>query len=123
MIADIIVLVLMVLGACFMLVASLGILRMPDVFMRMSCNAKSVTIGLGLLLLAFTLHFREIGVGSRAVATIAFIALTIPVASHRIGRAAYLGGISLWEGTIKDEFREALAARSEAGEGETDGKT
>jgi multicomponent Na+:H+ antiporter subunit G len=107
---DLLVLALMIAGALFMLVAALGIVRMPDVFMRMSCNAKSVIIGLTLLLLAFTLHFREIGVGSRALATIVFIALTVPVASHRIGRSAYLRGVELWEGTIRDELREALEA-------------
>jgi multicomponent Na+:H+ antiporter subunit G len=113
MILDLLVLFLMIAGALFMLVAALGILRMPDVFTRMSCNAKSVTIGLGFLLLAFTLHFREIGIGSRALATIAFIALTIPVASHRIGRSAYLSGVTLWEGTIRDELGEALEGTRE----------
>ncbi len=112
-ILEVFIFVLMILGALFMLVAALGILRMPDVFTRMSCNAKSVTIGLGFLLFAFMLHFRELGVGSRALATIAFIALTIPVASHRIGRSAYLSGVSLWEGTIRDELGEALKGTRE----------
>ncbi len=113
MILEFVIAALMVVGALFMLVAALGIVRMPDVFTRMSCNAKSVTIGLGFLLLAFMLHFREFGVGSRALATIAFIALTIPVASHRIGRSAYLSGVTLWKGTIKDELGEALEGTRE----------
>jgi multicomponent Na+:H+ antiporter subunit G len=102
---EIVVAVLMVSGALFMLVAALGIVRMPDVFTRMSCNAKAVTIGLGMLLFAFVLHFREIGIASRAVATLAFVILTVPVASHRIGRSAYLSGSPLWEGTTADEWR------------------
>lgn len=117
MILDVLVLILMVLGACFMFIAALGMLRMPDVFMRMSCNAKAVTVGLGLLLLAFTLHFRDVAVGSRALATIAFLALTVPVASHRISRSAYLSGVRLWEGTSRDELREAMEAGRHEAEG------
>jgi multicomponent Na+:H+ antiporter subunit G len=41
----------------------------------------------------------------RALATIGFIILTTPVASHRIGRVAYLDGAPLWEETITDEMR------------------
>lgn len=116
---EIVVAALMITGALFMLVAALGIVRMPDVYMRMSCNAKAVTIGLGMLLLAFILHFRELGVGSRAVATVAFLILTVPVASHRIGRSAYLSGAPLWEGTIGDEWRGG--AEKIDGKGEEDG--
>jgi multicomponent Na+:H+ antiporter subunit G len=97
---------LLVLGSFFMLTAAIGILRMPDLYMRMSANAKSVTLGVGTLLLALALHFQEVGVASRALATIAFIAMTVPVSSHLIGRAAYLSGVELWEKTIADELRE-----------------
>ncbi|HET98236.1 MAG TPA: monovalent cation/H(+) antiporter subunit G [Desulfurivibrio alkaliphilus] len=83
---------------------ALGILRMPDIYMRMSCNAKAVTIGLGQLLLALALHFGEIGVTARALATIGFVVLTIPVASHLLGRASYLSGQPLWQQTSRDEW-------------------
>lgn len=113
---EIAVVVLMVSGALFMLVAAVGILRMPDVFTRMSCNAKAVTIGLGLLLFAFVVHFRELGLASRAMATVAFIILTVPVSSHRIGRSAYLSGAPLWEGTVVDEWRQRAGKEGESGE-------
>jgi multicomponent Na+:H+ antiporter subunit G len=103
---DLLVIALLLSGAFFMLVAAVGILRMPDIYMRMSCNAKAVTIGLGLLLLGLALYFGEIGVGTRALATIGFIGLTIPVASHLLGRASYLSGLPLWHGTIRDEWRD-----------------
>lgn len=102
---EIILVFLLVAGAGFIFLAALGMVRMPDVFSRMSCNAKAATLGLGLLLLGLAIHFGELGVASRALATIGFIILTTPVASHRIGRVAYLDGAPLWEGTIKDELR------------------
>jgi multicomponent Na+:H+ antiporter subunit G len=46
----------------------------------------------------------EIGVGARALATVFFVFLTAPVAAHMIGRAAYVVGVPLWNGTIVDEL-------------------
>lgn len=103
--SEIVVAALLVLGAAFILVAALGLVRMPDIFLRMSCNAKASTLGIGLLLLALAIHFGELDVSGRALATIGFIVLTTPVASHRIGRVAYLDGAPLWEETITDEMR------------------
>jgi multicomponent Na+:H+ antiporter subunit G len=102
---DIIAAGLLVIGAFFIFVASLGIVRMPDMFMRMSCSTKAGTVGIGGLLLAVAVYFGELGVGSRALATISFIFLTAPIGSHRIGRIAYLIGVPLWEKTIKDEMQ------------------
>jgi multicomponent Na+:H+ antiporter subunit G len=103
--SELVVAALLVLGAAFILVAALGMVRMPDIFLRMSCNAKASTLGIGLLLAALAVHFGELDVSGRALATIGFIVLTTPVASHRIGRVAYLDGTPLWEGTIADEMR------------------
>ena len=88
-----------------MLVAGLGMMRMPDLFLRMSCSTKAATIGVGTLLFTLALYFANLGVTTRALATICFIFLTAPVGAHRIGRIAYLVGVKLWDGTIKDELK------------------
>jgi multicomponent Na+:H+ antiporter subunit G len=88
-----------------MFIAGLGIVRMPDIFMRMSCSTKAATIGVGTLLLALAVFFADFGVAARALATLGFILLTAPVSSHRIGRIAYLVGVPLWHKTIKDEMK------------------
>lgn len=103
--SEIVVAVLLVFGAALILLAGIGLVRMPDVFLRMSCNAKAATLGIGLLLLALAVHFGEMDVSGRALATSVFIILTTPIASHRIGRVAYLDGAPLWEGTLVDEMR------------------
>ncbi len=102
---DTLVCALLVAGAGFIFIAALGLLRMPDLFLRMSCSAKASTLGIGLLLLALIIHFDQAGVTGRALATLAFVVLTTPVASHRIGRVAYIAGAKLWEGTIRDELK------------------
>jgi multicomponent Na+:H+ antiporter subunit G len=104
-VTEILISALMVVGAFFMFVAGLGILRMPDLFMRMSSSTKAGTIGLGTLLLSLAFYFLDFGVAARAIATIGFIFLTAPVSSHRIGRIAYLVGVPLWHRTRKDEMQ------------------
>ena len=80
-------------------------LRMPDIFLRMSATTKTATLGVGAMLLGTALFFGDLGAISRAFAILVFILSTTPVAAHMIGRAAYSDGVPLWEGTIMDELR------------------
>lgn len=95
---------LMLTGALFMLAGSLGVLRMPDLFLRLSASTKAATLGTSSLLIAVTLHFGEIGVASRAAATMVFLLLTAPVAAHMLGRAGYFVGAKLADATLIDEL-------------------
>jgi multicomponent Na+:H+ antiporter subunit G len=89
---DLIAAALLTGGALLMLLAGIGILRMPDVYTRMQASAKASTLGAGMLLLAVTAHFEDLDVTVRTLATIAFIFLTVPVSAHLISRAAYRTG-------------------------------
>ena len=93
------------IGAFFMLVAGLGVLRMPDLYMRMSASSKASTLGVSFALLAAMFYFRDLAVTSRCVATIIFMFMTTPVAAHMIARAGYLSGARLWKGTIIDQLQ------------------
>lgn len=95
---------LFILGSFLMFLAGLGLLRLPDVFLRMSAATKASTLGAGFILLAAALYFEDLGTTSRAIATVFFLLLTGPVAAHRIARAAYFDGVHLWEGTIRDDL-------------------
>ena len=100
-------------GAVFALGAGLGVLRLPDVYTRMHASTKAGTLGAGLILIAAAIVLPDGAAGWRAVATIAFLILTIAVGSHLIGRAAYRTEVPLWEASVADEWmgRDALAAR------------
>jgi multicomponent Na+:H+ antiporter subunit G len=102
---DLITAILLILGAVFVLIAGLGVVRMPDIFLRLSATSKAGTLGVGLMLVATALYFDEAGITARALATLVFLLLTTPVAAHRIGRAAYITGAPLWEGTVQDDLR------------------
>ncbi len=105
--------VLLVIGALFMLIGALGVLRFPDLYMRISASTKASTLGAGFALMALAVHFNELGTTMRAGATIVFLVITGPVAAHLISRAAYFVGIRPWQGTITDE----LQGRYEKGTG------
>lgn len=102
--AESISLILLLLGAVFMLLAAIGLARMPDVLMRLHSSTKSTTLGVGLIMLGVALRFSDFAISVRAFAIVIFMFSTVPVAAHLIGRAAYLSGVPLWEGTLSDEM-------------------
>ncbi len=93
-------------GAFFMLVAAVGILRLPDFYTRMHAITKAGTLGVGLILLGISLHFAHLSAITRAAAVFTFVLLTAPVSAHMIGRAGYLDHVPLWKGTLVDQLRQ-----------------
>lgn len=104
---------LLIFGALFMFLAGVGVMRMPDLFMRMQAATKAATLGAGCMLLAVAVHFADLGVATRALLVIAFIFLTAPVAAHVIGNAAYSVGVPLWQGSVVNELRKEEPSVSE----------
>jgi multicomponent Na+:H+ antiporter subunit G len=111
---------LMFLGGLLMLLAAVGVARLPDLFMRMQATTKASALGAGLMVLAVAIFFGDVGTVMRAVLVIAFIFLTAPVSAHLIGRAAYFVGVPLWEGTVIDELRNHYDLRTHALTSEAD---
>ena len=95
-------------GTLFILLSAIGILKMPDLYIRMSATTKASTLGIGLVLAGTASYWQDFGIASRAIAIIVFLLLTAPVAAHIIGRAAYFDKVPLWEKTTIDELREAV---------------
>jgi multicomponent Na+:H+ antiporter subunit G len=83
---EIIVLVLILLGSIFILIAAIGLLRFRDVFSRMHATTKATSFGLLLILTGVALHFLSLVVFIKAYLVILFIYLTAPLAAHSISR-------------------------------------
>lgn len=105
---DIITSFLLVFGAILMLIAAIGILRLPDFYLRMSAITKAATLGLGMVLLGVAIHFDDIGAFTKAFIIITFLLLTSPVGAHAIARAAYKQGVKFWGKTIVDELEQLI---------------
>jgi multicomponent Na+:H+ antiporter subunit G len=83
---------LILISTVFMLLAAVGIVRIPDVYMRLQVRTMASTLGTATVLLA----------------------MTQPIAAHMIGRAAYILRAPIWEGTHIDELRQAADNRPDA---------
>lgn len=101
---DTLIAVLLTSGTFFALVAAIGVLRFPDIYMRLSAASKASTLGTSLILAAVALFFNSASVAGKVVAIIAFTLLTAPVAAHMLGRAAYFSGEPLWKESVRDEL-------------------
>lgn len=104
--SELIVSLLLFTGASFMILAAVGILRLPDLPTRMHASTKAGAMGAMMTMAGVAAHFADIAVFTRALAIVIFILITAPIAAHVIGRAGYFLGTPLWEGTIKDELRD-----------------
>jgi multicomponent Na+:H+ antiporter subunit G len=96
---------LIMIGSLFVFISAIGLLKMPDIYMRMSATTKAATLGVGAVLLGTAFFFADLGVASRAGIIILFLLLTAPVAAHMIGRASYFDGVPLWDKTIVNELK------------------
>lgn len=102
---DIILAILSTIGALAIFFASVGILRMPDFYLRLSTTVKASTLGVGLFLICAAIMFPDdISVTTKSMAIIFFLILTAPVGAHMIGRAAYFTETPLWKDTVVDEL-------------------
>lgn len=98
---------LMLLGSFLMLLAGIGIIRMPDLLTRMHATSKAGALGAGLMAVGFAVFFfADTSVVVRALAVVVFVIMTAPIAAHVLARAGYFVGIKLWEGTVKDVIKE-----------------
>ena len=98
---------LVLLGGFFAFIAGLGILRLPDVLIRMHATTKAGTLASGLIMLAVAIAFADAPTVARAVAIVVFLLITAPVAAHMIGRAAFRSGVKLWGSTVIDPTAKA----------------
>jgi multicomponent Na+:H+ antiporter subunit G len=108
----IVVFIVALLGIALMMVAGIGLLRMPDLLTRMHASSKAGTLGTILVLIAVALHFGDAAITVRVVVVCAFLLLTAPIASHVIARAAYRTGVPMSEETVVDELQEAMDSDS-----------
>jgi multicomponent Na+:H+ antiporter subunit G len=102
---DILIMILAGFGAIFVLLAAVGILRMPDLYLRISVTTKAATLGIGLILICVAIYFNEASITTRVLAIIFFLLLTAPVGAHLIGRASYFVGTPLWKKSIMDDLK------------------
>ena len=89
--------VFIIAGLFFLIVAAIGVVRLPDVFSR--SHAVSLTDSLGAFLMLFGIALHE-GIGINALKILVVLVLLYilnPVISHATIRAALRAGLKPWE--------------------------
>lgn len=80
---------LVILGVAVMTIGVYGVIRMPDIYTRLHAASKSVFLGVMSFVLASVVT-GDSAIVWRVILIGAVLLLTTPVASHAIGRGAYL---------------------------------
>jgi multicomponent Na+:H+ antiporter subunit G len=97
---------LAVIGLAFSLSGAVGIVRMPDVYTRIQCSSKNVTMGTLPLLLAVVVDKGLVSAyASRALLIAVLVFVVNPLAAHALARAAYRSGVPMWQGSVVDQAR------------------
>ena len=83
--------VLIVIGAAFALLGSLGLVRLPDFFSRLHAPTKASSLGVGALLIASMLISLSYGrlPGFAELLLTLFIFVTAPVTANMLSLAAF----------------------------------
>lgn len=79
---------LILCGGAFAIIASLGVVKLPDTLTRMHASTKAGTLSSALILSAAALLSGEPGVVAKCAVAILFLLLTAPLAAHMLGRAS-----------------------------------
>jgi multicomponent K+:H+ antiporter subunit G len=81
---------LILAGAAFALLGSVGLARLPNFFTRLHGPTKATTLGVGAIVIASSLHFTSTGAGVslHEIAVTVFLFITAPVTAHLLAKAA-----------------------------------
>lgn len=82
--------ILLLLGGFFILVGSIGLVKMPDFFMRLHGPTKATTLGMASLLTAAMIFFSttQAGVSVKEILISLFLLLTAPISGYIMIKSA-----------------------------------
>lgn len=109
-IINILVILFILVGTFFILSASIGIVRFPDVYTRLHAATKASTLGIACILIgAFLFLYGSHGIVSgKLLLAVVFILLTAPVSAHMIARAAHQKGIKPYLKSRTDAYEDSI---------------
>lgn len=113
--------ILSIVGGAFLLLAAVGIVRMPDVYNRMQAGTKATTLGSILFLVG--IGFAKPEWFGKLALLIAFIVFTNPISSHALARASHKAGIRPTKKTVEDALAEDSLAEDGHDREEEDDRT
>ncbi len=99
-------------GAIVVGIAALGLIRLRDPFMRMHAATKAGVVGSGFVVYgaAWAIGDGSVALDALVIGTlcVVFLLVTSPIASHALGRAAYISGAPIASATVADALHGNL---------------
>lgn len=93
-------------GAIFILISAIGLLRLPDLYMRMHATTKTTSLGVFLLLVGSLFAIPDLATIFKGVMVIIFIFLTTPLGAHMISKAGHMRNVTKSDNYVRDDWEK-----------------
>jgi multicomponent K+:H+ antiporter subunit G len=116
--------ILLIFGGLFVLVGSIGLLRLQDLYARLHAPTKATTLGLGSILFASIVYMYDLQgyLSINELLITLFLVITAPVTAHILAKAAMHNKVKMMKNTRNQHLVETARmqlppeSRKEAGE-------
>jgi multicomponent Na+:H+ antiporter subunit G len=105
MTGEIIISVFVLLGSFLILIAGIGVVRMPDLYMRMHAATKAPSMGFMLTLIGLMIYSPTLVVLLKSIAIILFLYITMPVSASLLGKSSLDMNLPQWRRNKQKEER------------------
>lgn len=102
LVSDVLSWALILGGLFFVVVGTIGLIRMPDVYTRLHAAGMTDSIGAGAILLGLAVQAGPTLISVRLLLISAFLLLTSPVGTHALARAARSGRVKPYTAPGRD---------------------
>ncbi|MBH0027574.1 Na+/H+ antiporter subunit G [Pseudoalteromonas sp. SWN29] len=101
MISEWVVSILLLFGGTFILIGSIGLIKLPDFFMRLHGPTKATTLGMASMLIAAMIYFAnsEHGLSVKEILITIFLLITAPISGYMLIKSAIHYKLKAKEGT------------------------
>jgi multicomponent Na+:H+ antiporter subunit G len=90
-------------GLFFMIVGTIGVVRMPDIYTRLHAAGMTDTMGAGFLILGMCFQTGLSLVTLRFLLVYGFLLFTSPIGTHALARAALSGRVEPYRAPLPEE--------------------
>ena len=97
-------------GTFFMLIGSIGLIRLPDFYCRSHATGKVDTLAIWLIILGLIIYEGFTLNSAKLLIIIVFVGLTNPTATNALARAAYRFRLKPWFKKLKDKDKDEDAS-------------
>ncbi len=106
---ELVISLFLLLGAIFVLVGSIGLARLQDLYVRLHAPTKATTLGLGGVLLGCMLYMYHIEqfIGLNELLITLFLVITAPVTAHILAKTAMHYRVKVMQRTKNQEHIES----------------